>query len=56
MRFYFANDRAKSYKADQKMKFKLDMIILEAFGDSRNVLGSDGNHGKDMDSFTKISI
>ena len=25
----FANDRAKSYKADQKMKFKLDMIIVK---------------------------
>ncbi|WP_066404207.1 nitrate reductase catalytic subunit NapA [Aliarcobacter cryaerophilus] len=42
----FANDRAKSYKADQKDEIQAGYDNTEAFGDSRNVLGSDGKPWK----------
>ncbi|MFB1032400.1 MAG: molybdopterin-dependent oxidoreductase, partial [Aliarcobacter cryaerophilus] len=42
----FANDRAKSYKADQKDEIQSGYDNTEAFGDSRNVLGSDGKPWK----------
>lgn len=42
----FANDKAKSYKADQKDEIQAGYDNTEAFGDSRNVLGSDGKPWK----------
>ena len=42
----FANDRAKSYKLDQNDPIQKGYDNTEGFGDSRNVLGSDGKPWK----------